>query len=41
MILAESREEKLVAYRQTRDQIAARILRRFGPPDEEPDATQA
>jgi protein-tyrosine-phosphatase len=31
--LGETREAKLAAYRQTRDQIVARILDRFGPPD--------
>lgn len=30
--LGESREAKLAAYRQTRDQIRARMLDRFGPP---------
>lgn len=30
--LAEGREAKLAAYRQTRDQIMARMLDRFGPP---------
>lgn len=30
--LAEDREGKLAAYRQTRDQIRDRILDRFGPP---------
>ena len=30
--LAESREAKLAAYRQTRDQIRERMLSRFGPP---------
>lgn len=33
--LAEGREAKLAAYRQTRDQIRARMLDRFGPPTEE------
>jgi protein-tyrosine-phosphatase len=33
--LAESREARLAAYRQTRDQIRARILARFGPPTEQ------
>jgi arsenate reductase len=33
--LGETREAKLAAYRQTRDQIGKRILERFGPPDEE------
>jgi arsenate reductase len=31
--LGETREAKLAAYRQTRDQITARILDRFGPPE--------
>ena len=31
--LGETREAKLAAYRQTRDQIEARIRDRFGPPD--------
>jgi arsenate reductase len=35
--LGEGRDAKLAAYRQTRDQIAGRILDRFGPPDPEPD----
>ena len=30
--LAEGREAKLAAYRETRDQIQARMLARFGPP---------
>ncbi|SIS88641.1 low molecular weight phosphatase family protein [Paracoccus saliphilus] len=30
--LAEGREAKLAAYRQTRDQIRTRMLERFGPP---------
>jgi arsenate reductase len=30
--LGESREDKLVAYRQTRDQIVDRLQTRFGPP---------
>jgi protein-tyrosine-phosphatase len=33
--LAESREARLAAYRQTRDQIRERMLARFGPPTEE------
>ena len=33
--LGETREAKLAAYRQTRDQIRARMLARFGPPIEE------
>ena len=39
--LGETREAKLAAYRQTRDQIAGRIRDRFGPPDEEPEAGAA
>jgi protein-tyrosine-phosphatase len=35
--LGETRDEKLAAYRQTRDQIERRIRDRFGPP-EEPEA---
>ncbi|WP_116087458.1 low molecular weight phosphatase family protein [Tropicimonas sp. IMCC34011] len=31
--LGETREQKLAAYRQTRDQIAHRIAARFGTPD--------
>lgn len=34
--LAEGREAKLAAYRQTRDQIAAKLIDRFGPPTELP-----
>ena len=30
--LAEGREARLAAYRQTRDQIRDRMIRRFGPP---------
>lgn len=30
--LAEGREAKLAAYRQTRDQIRTRMIERFGPP---------
>jgi protein-tyrosine-phosphatase len=33
--LGETREASLAAYRQTRDQIEARIRARFGPPDED------
>ena len=36
--LGETREEKLAAYRQTRDQIEARIRDRFGPPDDTREA---
>jgi arsenate reductase len=32
--LGETRDEKLAAYRQSRDQIEARIRGRFGPPEE-------
>lgn len=35
--LAEGREAKLAAYRQTRDQIRERMIARFGPPSEEQD----
>lgn len=35
--LGATRDAKLAAYRQARDQITARILARFGPPDD-PDA---
>ncbi len=30
--IGETREQKLAAYRQARDQIRARMLERFGPP---------
>lgn len=30
--LGETREAKLAAYRQTRDQIRSRMIERFGPP---------
>lgn len=33
--LGETREAKLAAYRQTRDQISNLILKHFGPPDPE------
>lgn len=33
--LAEGREARLAAYRQTRDQIEARIRDRFGPPPDD------
>ena len=36
--LGETREGKLSAYRQARDQIRDRILARFGPPDTEEQA---
>ncbi|WP_149786653.1 arsenate-mycothiol transferase ArsC [Lutimaribacter pacificus] len=32
--LGESREDKLDAYRQTRDQIVAHLVERWGPPQE-------
>jgi len=32
--LSEQREAKLAAYRETRDQIRARMIARFGPPTE-------
>lgn len=31
--IGETREAKLAAYRQTRDQIRARMIERFGPPE--------
>lgn len=31
--LGEGREERLLSYRQTRDQIRAHLLERFGPPE--------
>ena len=33
--LGGTREQKLASYRQARDQIQERILKRFGPPTEE------
>lgn len=33
--LAETRDGKLAAYRQTRDQIVNRLIERFGPPVED------
>jgi arsenate reductase len=33
--LADTRESKLAAYRQSRDQIRDRMLARFGPPTQE------
>ncbi len=33
--LGETREAKLAAYRQARDQIRERMIARFGPPTEE------
>ncbi|WP_416349364.1 low molecular weight phosphatase family protein [Pararhodobacter sp.] len=35
--LGETRETKMQAYRQTRDQIVKRMIDRFGPPRTEPD----
>ena len=32
--LGETRDAKLISYRQTRDQIKDRLLQRFGPPSE-------
>lgn len=32
--LGESRDAKLIAYRQTRDQIRDKMIERFGPPTE-------
>lgn len=37
--LGETRAAKLDAYRQARDQITARIVARFGPPDPAQDPT--
>lgn len=37
--IGETREAKLAAYRQTRDQIRDRILDRFGPPTPEGETT--
>ena len=34
--LGETREAKLAAYRQTRDQIISHLTERWGPPREEP-----
>ena len=34
--IGETREARLAAYRQTRDQIARHIVQRFGPPDPDP-----
>ena len=36
--LGEGREARLAAYRQTRDQIRARMVQRFGPPQTGEDA---
>ncbi|MEM9032538.1 MAG: low molecular weight phosphatase family protein [Pseudomonadota bacterium] len=33
--LGEARDDKLIGYRQARDQIAARMSKRFGPPSED------
>ena len=38
--LGESRAAKLAAYRQTRDQIRARMQERFGPPTEPAETAQ-
>ena len=35
--LGETREDKLAAYRQARDQIRERMIARFGPPPEAED----
>ena len=35
--LGETREAKLAAYRQARDQIRDRMIARFGAPDPEPE----
>lgn len=37
--LGETREAKLAAYRQARDQISERMIARFGPPRIKPDET--
>ena len=37
--LGKTREDKLSAYRQTRDQIVERMIKRFGPPTE-PDGVE-
>ncbi|MDE0523557.1 MAG: low molecular weight phosphatase family protein [Boseongicola sp.] len=37
--LGEARDEKLKSYRETRDQIRARMLERFGPPTVPPAGT--
>jgi arsenate reductase len=37
--LGETREAKLAAYRQARDQIVARMTERFGPPTNEGEAS--
>lgn len=37
--LGETREAKLDAYRQARDQIAKRMVDRFGPPTQHEEAT--
>lgn len=34
--IGDGRDAKLAAYRQARDQIRARMIDRFGPPDAEP-----
>ena len=33
--IGESRESKLTAYRQTRDQIKQKLIDRFGPPTQD------
>ena len=33
--IGESRESKLIAYRQTRDQIKQKLIDRFGPPTQD------
>lgn len=38
--LAEGREAKLAAYRQSRDQIITRMIDRFGPPTQPQDAAR-
>ncbi|MCK0139388.1 low molecular weight phosphatase family protein [Aliiroseovarius sp. F47248L] len=38
--LGTRRDEKLAAYRQTRDQIRGHILDRFGPPQPQDDETE-
>jgi len=36
--LGQSREEKLAAYRQTRDMIVKKMIERFGPPTQEQES---
>ncbi len=38
--LGEGREAKLMSYRQTRDQIRAKLLARFGPPVDAAEETE-